>query len=383
MQYNNTGFREIYAKKSWHIETALPVSYDVRYSTNIFSHDNNDLLEVGDSKRRLVLIDKEVDALYGDIARSFFSAKGIEAHFSIIECNEERKDFDNLNFILKEMEDFGLLRRAEPVIALGGGVLLDLAGFAASIYRRGVPYIRVPTTLLALVDASVGAKTGINHFDRRNRLGTYYPPVVSYLDKTFIRSQSERELSNGLAEIFKLAVIKDAELFNLLHQNAEDLIQERFQFGAVPVRVINLAITGMVEELAPNLWEKNLERCVDFGHSFSPLIEMNALPDLLHGEAVCMDCIYSSYISLHRGLITREELDKVIDTARRLKLPVFHRFFGDLDMLKAALADTSKHRNGKQNLPLPFGIGSYVFCNDLSEDEIMAASQKMQSELAS
>ena len=151
-----------------------------------------------------------------------------------------------------------MLRR-EPIIAIGGGVLLDIVGFACSIYRRGIPYIKVPTTLLAIVDASVGSKVAVNHFGRRNRLGAYYPPIATLIDKKFIKTQSEREIINGIAEIFKLAVIKSPELFALLEENAELLIEEKFQHGAVPVRVINLAITDMIAELGPNLWEKKLD----------------------------------------------------------------------------------------------------------------------------
>jgi 3-dehydroquinate synthetase len=379
----DTNFRDKFVKKTWHVEASLTYEYDIRYSTGIFSPKNPDLLDLGESKRRLVIFDKTVYDLYGSEARQFFEAMGIEALFCLIESTEERKDLENLNSILTHMEDFGLLRRSEPVIAVGGGVLLDIAGFAASIYRRSVPYIRVPTTLLALVDATVGAKTAINHFSRRNRLGSYYPPIVSYLDKNFIRTQSEREISNGLAEIFKLALIKDAELFHLIEENADALVDEKFQFGAVPVRVINRAITGMVEELTPDLWERNLERCVDFGHSFSPLIEMKALPELSHGEAVCIDCIFSCYIANKRGLLERNELDRIIATARRLRLPIYHQFFSNHDVVLAALTDTMKHRNGKQNLPLPFGIGSYVFCNDLTSEEIKSVCHIVKKELES
>ena len=145
-------------------------------------------------------------------------------------------------------------------IVIGGGVLLDLVGFCCSVYRRGIPYVKVPTTLLAIVDASVGVKVAANHFGRRNRIGAYYPPIATLIDKKFIKTQDERNIVNGIAEIFKLAVIKSPELFYLLEENAEMLIEEKFQYGAVPVRVINLAITDMINELGPNLWEKRLDR---------------------------------------------------------------------------------------------------------------------------
>ena len=197
--------------------------------------------------------------------------------------------------------------RRETVVAVGGGVLLDIVGFCSSIYRRGVPYFKIPTTLLSIVDVSVGAKVAINHFERRNRLGSYYPPVAALVDKKFIESQNKREIINGIAEIFKLAIIKSSELFNLLEKNYSQLINEKFQFGAVPIRVINLAISNMIEELAPNLWEKKLDRCVDFGHTFSPIIEMKNIKNLLHGEAVVLDCLFSSCIAYNRKYIDKKK----------------------------------------------------------------------------
>lgn len=365
-------------KRNWSVSAQQKIEFSVVYSAGIFSNSNKDLLELGETPRRLVVFDKTVYNLYGDLAKTYFEHHKIDTTFVIIDATEENKDFQNTEIILQAMEDFGVLRRSEPIIAVGGGVLLDIVGFASSIFRRGVPYLRVPTTLLAIVDASVGAKTGVNHFQRRNRLGTYYPPVISYLDKTFIKSQDNREISNGLAEILKIAIIKDAELFNLLETNADKLIDEKFQLGAVPVRVINRAITGMVEELAPNLWEKDLERCVDFGHSFSPLIEMKSLPVLSHGEAVCIDCLFSSFISVQRGLMGEDELERVISTIEKLKLPTFHELFGESEMVSDALVDTVKHRNGNQNLPIPIGIGDHSFINDLKLDEIKQVSAIMK-----
>ena len=190
-----------------------------------------------------------------------------------------------------------------------------------------------------------------------------------------ISTQSEREIVNGIAEILKLAIIKDSELFELLETNYDTLINEKFQFGAVPVRVINLAINGMIEELAPNLWEKKLDRCVDFGHSFSPIIEMQNIPNLLHGEAVILDCLFSSCIAYQRTYISGSELTRIFNTAKNLKLPTFHEDFTKIDLLLKSLSDTMKHRNGNQYLPLPIGIGNYKIVNDVSNEEIRKATE--------
>jgi len=364
----------------WQLSTELPVSFSIKYSNDILNPLNPDLLEygsLGEQARRLVILDSTIEKLYGDQVRNYFSTNCIVTKFISINSTESTKNLETLLEILESMEQFGLMRRNEPVIAIGGGVLLDIAGMAASMYRRGVPYIRVPTTLLGLVDASVGAKVAVNHFERRNRLGAYYPPVAAYLDRTFLTSLDKGEISNGLAEILKMAIIKDAELFELIDQNAESLIGERFQRGDVPVEIINRSIQGMVDELEPNLWEKNLERLVDFGHSFSPLIEVSALPELSHGQAVILDILLSCIISSQRGFLNANQVTRIFRTVKRCGLPTYHPMFADPEMLKVALADTVKHRNGDQNLPLPIAIGRSTFINNLTDAEIVRAAEAM------
>lgn len=361
-------------KRTWSVKAELPVEFTLKYSSDVFNPNNHDLLSFGESNRRIVVIDKTVNKLYGEQLKAYFDTLKVELKLFEIDATEENKDWEHTDQILSFFEIVGVLRR-EAIIVIGGGVLLDLVGFCCSIYRRGIPYVKVPTTLLAIVDASVGVKVAANHFGRRNRIGAYYPPIATLLDKKFISTQDERNIVNGIAEIFKLALIKDKELFEILETSAEQLITEKFQFGAVPVRVINSAITGMIEELAPNLWEKKLDRCVDFGHSFSPIIEMQNVHTLQHGEAVVLDCLLSSCLSHVRGYIDSETLVRIFKTAKALKLPAWHPDFAKMDLLVKSLNDTMKHRNGNQYLPVPVGIGNYKILNDVEYEEINLAAE--------
>jgi len=360
-------------KRTWSVKAELPIEFTLKYSSDVLNVNNHDLLSFGESNRRVIVIDKTVYKLYGEQLETYFKTFQIELELFVVDATEENKDWHETDEILKFFEFSGVLRR-EAIIVIGGGVLLDLVGFCCSIYRRGIPYVKVPTTLLAIVDASVGVKVAVNHFERRNRIGAYYPPVATLLDKKFIATQDERNIVNGIAEIFKLALIKDKELFELLETSSEQLITEKFQFGAVPVRVINLAITGMIDELAPNLWERKLDRCVDFGHSFSPIIEMQNIATLQHGEAVVLDCLLSSCISYVRNYVNGDTLKRIFKTANDLKLPAFHKDFCNFPLLKKSLSDTMKHRNGNQYLPVPVGIGNYNILNDVTDDEIKKAA---------
>jgi 3-dehydroquinate synthase len=359
-------------KRTWTVKTELPVEFKLMYSADIFNPANHDLISYKTNDRVVIVIDQNVHKFYAAQLMEYFNAHDVKYHMLIIDTDEENKTWEDADHILEFFEDEGVLRR-EPIIAIGGGVLLDIVGFACSIYRRGIPYIKIPTTLLAIVDASVGSKVAVNHFGRRNRLGAYYPPIATLIDKKFIKTQSEREIINGIAEIFKLAVIKSPELFALLEENAELLIGEKFQHGAVPVRVINLAITDMIAELGPNLWERKLDRCVDFGHTFSPVIEMENVPELLHGEAVALDCLYSSCIACLRGYIGQSVLNRIFNLAKRLKLKTYHEDFTKIELLQKSLADATKHRNGNQFAPLPIYVGNYKIVNDITQSEMKYA----------
>lgn len=372
--------------RRWSINTELPVCYEVVESEALYSVENQDLLrgigsEAGTAARQLVVVDANVDEIYGDSIRSYFGAHGVDCQVLTLSVSEENKNMDLVFKVLSELNTLGTSRRSDPPLAVGGGVLLDIVGLATSLYRRGIPYVSIPTTLLALVDVSVAAKTGVNYKGYRNRVGSYSPPPLTLVDKTFLRSLDYREICNGLGEIFKMSLIKDIELFALLEANGPMFVADKLQGEGVPDLVMRRAIQGMVEELECNLWERNLRRIVDYGHSFSPMVEMEALPELMHGEAVALDCIFSAVLARNRGLIGDSYLDRVFATADSLGLPVTHRLFGEPELLREALQDTTRHRDGHQNLPLMDGIGSATFIDDLSYGEIREGTDVMREKM--
>jgi len=361
-----------FLKKTWNLKTDLPINSTIIYSNDIFNPISNDLISLSKNDRLILVIDKDFEKIYKKKIEKYFESTKVKYEICSIKTGEKNKKWNTVEKILNFFESVSVLRK-ENVVIVGGGVLLDIGGFACSIYRRGIPYVKVPTTLLAIVDASVGAKVGVNYLEKRNRIGTYYPAWQTLIDKSFISSQTEREIINGLGEIFKISIIKSAELFELLYVSSDDLIKDKFQYGAVPVKVINLSITLMLEELGPNLWEKNLKRSVDFGHTFSPVIEIKNIPNLLHGEAVSLDCLFSSCISFGRGYLSKQNLQKIFNLAKKLKLPSYHDDFSNFSLLKASLDDAKKHRNGNQHITLPLEIGRHKIVDDVTDDEIKNA----------
>ncbi|MFI9389014.1 iron-containing alcohol dehydrogenase [Kutzneria sp. NPDC052558] len=371
---------------SWVVQAERPVEYEVRVSRNLFDPANPSLLLAGETsggigRRRVIVVDSAVDRIYGDQLRAYLAHHTVDARLCVLDATEENKTMDAVFRVIGELDEFGIDRRREPVIGIGGGVLLDIVGLACSLYRRHTPYVRVPTTLIGLVDAGVGAKTGVNFGGHKNRLGSYEPPVAALLDRAFLSTLDERHIRNGLAEILKIALIKDAALFDLLEQHGAALVTERLQ-GETPQTeaatrgVLRAAVHGMLEELQPNLWEHSLERLVDYGHTFSPTIEMRALPALLHGEAVNVDMALTTVIGWRRGLVTDRDRDRILDVMRALRLPTWHPECAP-EILHRALVETTRHRDGQQRLPLPVGIGSATFVNDVTLDELAQASRDL------
>ena len=376
----------------WTVEAPITFRYKVRECPEVLNPSCTDLLFGfldGDSEmlaraqsrpvKRVVVVDENVYAIYGERIEAYLSHHNVDSRMLVLPTAEENKNMAMVLQIAEVIHELGVDRRLDPVIAIGGGVCMDIVGFAASLYRRRTPYIRVPTTLMGYVDASIGAKTGVNFVGHKNKLGTYQPPVLTLLDRSFLSSLPQRQLSNGAAEILKMGIVKDPQLFDLLAEHAETLINSNFQepcelanssgCGGPVGRVLNLAIQTMLEELAPNLWEDSLERLVDFGHVFSMELEMECLHEekLFHGEAVAIDMVFSSVLAFVRGHLDKQTLDAIIATTRSLKLPVYHRKM-DAAQLAFSLKERIKFSQG-QKIPLPTGRGIARLFDDITHEQ--------------
>lgn len=378
MQTATKGTVRSVGPNGWEVRAVQDVRYAVQFYDGLFTHTNTVLLRTGIGQtpacqRRLVVIDPRVLDLYGWEIEAYLRANRVRFRFLSLDATEPEKSLDNVLRVVRALDEFGVNRRSDPLIAIGGGVLLDVAGFAASIYRRGLPYVRVPTTLMGLIDAGIGIKTGVNFDAHKNRIGTYFAPQRAYLDTQFLKTLDDRHIANGIAEIIKIALIKDPRLFELLEENTTSLIADRFAGRPAYQEILVRATVGMLEELADNLWESVLERVVDYGHTFSPRLEMVALPELLHGEAVAIDMALSLVIAAQREFISPHELSRALTLIEAYGLPIHHTYC-DEELLMEGLAETTSHRDGLQRLPLSRGIGGAVFINDLTRAEVRYAS---------
>ncbi|XP_044307637.1 2-epi-5-epi-valiolone synthase-like [Varanus komodoensis] len=378
---------------SWTIQAPIYFCYKVVETCSLLDPSNKTLLygHIKDqeeldramnkegAQKRFIVMDSVVHEFYGSGVRKYFEANDIQYKILSLPTTEETKSMEMVLEILQEVQNFGLDRRTEPIIAMGGGACLDIVGLAASLYRRRTPYIRVPTTLLSYVDASVGAKNGVNFLQCKNKLGSYVPPIATFLDRTFIKTVPRQHISNGFGEILKMALMKHKGLFHLLKNHGKFLLDTKFQshngladHGDAALKTTRIAIETMLEELAPNLWEDDLNRLVDFGHLISPELEMRVLPSLMHGEAVNIDMAFMTYLSYVNGFLTEKEKSQIIWCMTALELPVWHKEC-TWHLIEKALMERMKHSAGQMRMPLPIGLGKADIFNDISEETLRRA----------
>lgn len=357
----------------WQVCASRPVDYAVIQAPQLFARDNPLLAEFGRGagSRRFVVVDDAVQRLYGQRIRAWFQAHGIDARLVPFVGGEDNKTVYAWRALARQLENFPIHRRDEPILAIGGGVLTDVVAFLAATHRRGVPHIKIPTTLMGYVDAAIGIKCGVNFEGAKNRLGTFEPPLAVLLDAGFLASLPMRHLRNGMGEIMKLAVIRDAALFRALEVAGADSLATRFATAAGQ-HLLDTAVEGMLQELTPNLYEDELARKVDFGHTFSYGLEALHADRLLHGEAVLLDVLVSVAVASGRGLLPAGAAHRVFALVDALGLaPDIGLLSGEV--MWAAVQDRILHRNGRQRIPMPTAIGECTFVDDIHPAELASA----------
>lgn len=362
------------SRTCWPIQAQRSADYTVQSLEPLLSLDNPALLDGGPVPgRRFLVVDAGIPQELRDAVETYFDANRIERRTVLLPGGEDNKQLDTVLHLLQEFQDFGIERQNEPVVIVGGGAVLDVASLAASLYRRGVPFIRVPTTLLAYVDAAVGVKTGINFGGVKNLVGSFAAPQCVLLDRVFLQSLPDIEISCGLGEILKLALGCDVELFELLEDGAESFFAHRFMDDLGEV-VLRRSVSAILAELEPNLFEANLARTLDMGHTFSLSFELPKQgPPLRHGEAVALDLNLSAVMALRRGLVGEGDVSRLATLTDRLGLPTRLNENADPAWTWESVIDRQRHRGGFQRIPVPSGIGSCGFIDDLTYVELVDA----------
>lgn len=246
--------------------------------------------------------------------------------------------------------------RTATLVALGGGVVGDIVGFAAACYQRGIPFIQIPTTLLAQVDSSVGGKTGVNHPLGKNMIGAFYQPQAVIADINVLNSLPERELKAGIAEVIKYGLIRDEPFFRWLEDHIESLLDRR---STELVSAIERSCRNKAEVVARDERESGLRAILNFGHTFAHAIETGmGYGRYLHGEAVAIGMCQAADLSRRLGLLTPAEAERVVALIDRAGLPITPPESLDTDRFLALMAVDKKNVDGALRVILLESIGS-------------------------
>jgi 2-epi-5-epi-valiolone synthase len=239
---------------------------------------------------------------------------------------------------------------------------MDIAGFAAALYRGATPYIRVPTTLVGLVDAGVGFKVGVDAEGRKSLIGAYHPPAACLCDPEFLATLPAAELRCGLAEMIKIAAISDRSLFDQIFNGYREVLSRHH--GQAVSRLIHGSIEAMVAELAANPYEAELRRRPDFGHEFGHLLEVAC--GLRHGEAVAIGMALACEVAVETGRLGAADSGRILDLIQAAGLPVHAACCDPAALWRGLRDEIVPHKNGSLHLTVPTGIGSGGFIESLT-----------------
>ncbi|KAI6834882.1 Dehydroquinate synthase-like protein [Hortaea werneckii] len=367
-------------KKGFHVEGYEKIEYDFSFIDGVFDKQKDDLAECFKRWRRcLAVMDMNIYNVYGKQMQEYFEHHGLELKIHTTMIGEKAKSIDTFLSIVDSMTEFGIIRK-EPVLVVGGGLVTDVVGFACAAYRRNTNYIRIPTTVIGLIDASVSIKVAVNYGNYKNRLGAYHAPQHTFLDFAFLRTLPEAQIRNGFAELIKISSCAHLPTFDLLDKYCEQLIGTgfgRMDHSTQEVRdaADKINWNGIYEMLkleTPNLHEIGLDRVIAYGHTWSPLHELVPEVPLRHGHAISIDMAYSATLANQRGLLSDQEHRRLLNLFSRAGLSMDHPQFNE-EILEQGTQAIMKTRDGLLRAAVPKPLGSCVFLNDVSQEELASA----------
>ncbi|MSP39103.1 MAG: 3-dehydroquinate synthase [Deltaproteobacteria bacterium] len=343
-------------------------SYPIHIGAGILPCAGELLAQAGMRGKVAVVTNSTIAPLYLDGMVKALTQSGFTAVPILLPDGEEHKNLHTLQIIFDRLiaERF---ERKSCVLALGGGVVGDLAGFAAATYLRGVPYVQVPTTLLAQVDSSVGGKTGVNHSDGKNLIGAFYQPRLVLIDVDALSTLSRRELIAGLAEVIKYGVIEDPALFALLESQIGKLVQLDRDL-LIQTIATSCAIKARVVEADER--EEDYRAVLNFGHTIGHALEaVTHYTEFLHGEAIGVGMVKAAALSQRQGFCDRQSFERIVALIKHAGLPSEIPSTVSMPRLIQAMEVDKKAAAGKIKFVMCDGIGKTRF-HLLSPSEILA-----------
>ncbi|NLB88019.1 MAG: 3-dehydroquinate synthase [Syntrophomonadaceae bacterium] len=350
-------------------------SYEILIGQGLLKNTGSYLKQLTTTKKVIVVSNPTIFSLYGPTVTDSLSKSGFEVITHLVPDGEEYKNIEHTMKIIDTCID-NKVERNSVLIALGGGVIGDLAGFVSAIYQRGTPFVQIPTTLLAQVDSSVGGKVAVNHPQGKNMIGAFHQPKLVIADTNTLDTLDIRDYNSGLGEVVKYGIIYDYSFFTWLEDNTADIINKS-----------SLALAKIIYEscrIKSNIVEQDeketgLRAILNLGHTFGHAIEtISGYGTYRHGEAVIMGTIAAGYLAMELSLLSEPEFNRIINLYKKLNI---FRPFPDIpteDVYKAMLTD-KKVAAQKLTFILPKGLGNYAIVNDIEKEKVLKAINLAQN----
>lgn len=317
--------------------------YEVRIGAGLLGSLGQAVRGVTGARRCVLVSGEHVFPLYGEAALRSLRDAGLEAEAVVFPAGESTKSLARYGELMEALTR-ARLTRTDCLVALGGGVTGDLTGFAAATYQRGIPYVQVPTTLLAAVDSSVGGKTAVNLPSAKNQVGAFYQPALVLCDTDALNTLPERERRSGMAEVIKYAVLGSPDLFDTLSRD-----------GFSMEEVIETCVSMKAEIVAEDEQDRGRRRLLNLGHSFGHAVESRSGYALTHGECVAIGLAMICRAAVRMGRMDAASREAVLDLLRRFGLPT-RTDFGPDELIETLMLD-KKFASGKLHLIVPRSIG--------------------------
>jgi 3-dehydroquinate synthase len=325
------------------------------------------------SKEVLIVTNETIAPLYLDKVSQLLTDYRCES--VVLPDGEEFKTLDVLNLVFDKLLSARFSRQV-TLIALGGGVIGDMCGFAASCYQRGVPFIQVPTTLLSQVDSSVGGKTAVNHALGKNMIGAFYQPQCVIADTNTLNTLDEQQLASGMAEVIKYGLINDAEFFDWLELNIDKLNARDPETLA---EAIERSCIDKANVVAEDEQERGVRALLNLGHTFGHAIETGmGYGEWLHGEAVACGMVMAAELSYRMSWISEADVERIKSIMVAAKLPISPPEEMSVDQFMDLMSVDKKVQNGVIRLVLLKGIGQSVISDDYSIDKLKETIESFQ-----
>jgi len=328
-------------------------------------------------QRYAIITSPEIYSIHGGALCKSLDDTGIEPSLIFVPDGEESKTWDEAGRVIGELVDLGIDKRS-TIIALGGGVVGDLAGFVSAIYLRGVRFVQLPTTLLAQVDSSIGGKTAVNHTKGKNLMGAFHQPSLVLSDPNTLKTLPREELVSGLAEAVKYAVIANTKLFNALEANIDKLV-------GCDISTLSELIARCCEIKARFVElderdDKDLRAALNYGHTVGHAVEILSGLEIRHGEAVAIGMSVAARLASSMGMLDPAELDRQEALLKRIGLPTeLPQRMDDKTLLEIMHRD-KKVLDGSIRFVLPTGIGDPTTIRSVPEKLILRALEDSRRE---